>query len=187
MQFIGSRISYQSKDNVFSVVIAAGNQRYQEGLILAWLLSWILVGLYFMSQLFTDIESDLKRFIGLLLVFWAYYLYRIGKVFFWRKYGYESLRFLDDKLVYRKVIKGLGKPKTYFVDNLSDFKANEVKDTNVLKFLSNSFWTIGTDTIFIFHGKARQLNFGKQLTNLEAVALQRVLNKELARRKRKSA
>lgn len=186
MQFIGSRISYQSKNNIFSVVIASGNERYQEGLILVWLFSWLLAGIYFISQLFTDLTSDLKRFIGLLLVFWVYYLFKISKVFLWRKYGYESLRFVDDKFIYRKVIKGIGKPKEFFVDNLGDFKANEVKDTHVLKFLANSFWTIGADTMFIYHGKNKQLNFGKQLSNIEAVALQRILNKELMRRKRKS-
>ncbi|TXC78683.1 hypothetical protein [Luteibaculum oceani] len=185
MKFIGNRISHQKKEGIFSVVIAAGVEKAYERILLMWLLLWTLSGVYFITQLFADHSQELKLYIGILLSFWLYYEIRVGRVYFWRKAGYESIKFVEDKVLISQVILGRSKPKTYFVQNIDQFKADMPKETNVLEFLNNSFWVMGRPYISFQH-QGDTISFGRQLTESERKALVMLLNKELAYSKKKS-
>ncbi len=184
MKFIGNKVSIQNKSNVFSVVIAASVERWKESLLMAWLGAWIFCGGYFIMQLFGPIERELKLYLAVLVAFWAFYLIRIGKAFFWRKYGYESLRFEDDKLKLRLYGKVFGFTKEYFLENIEHFKRAEVNKVNPLFTIENSFWVVGGDRLeFQYQGKT--IRFGKQLEEDSISQLISAINSELIQRKRK--
>lgn len=181
MKFIGERISHQHKGGIFSLVIAATIERYKEALLLAWLLAWTTCGIFFLVQLFGPLERDAKLYLFVLLVFWAYYEYRITRIFLWRKYGYESLKMIGDKLYLRNVIRGRGKTREFFVENIENFLALEIKNP-LLKTMDSTFWLMGNDYIY-FTYQGRVVSFGKQLMPRDAAELVKVLNRELSDRK----
>ncbi len=183
MKFIGSRISHQSKGDVFSVVIAASVERYKETLLITWLFFWTCSGAYFIAQLFTPLPRETKLFMVVLLTFWAYYEYRIGKIFMWRKFGYESIKFIEDKVVIRDVVRGRGKTNEYFIDNIQHF-AKLGLENGWVKSMDQSFWVKGNGYIqFDYQGKL--ITFGKQLKEDEVSSLLQLVQKELIERKRK--
>ncbi len=184
MKFIGDRISYQKKDQVFSVVIAATVEKSKEILLLIWLICWTACGAYFIFQLFGDYNRDLKMYIGILLSFWAYYEFKIGKVYLWRRGGFESLKFKDDRLVLKEVVFGRTIPKEFYLENIERFIADMPKQTNIVESLNNSFWVKGAQYLrFTYQGK--DISFGRQLTEKERKGLVTLLNKELIHRKKK--
>jgi hypothetical protein len=182
MKFIGNRVSHQNKNGVFSVVIAASVERYKEALLAAWLLAWTICGLYFIIQLFGPYDRNAKLYIFVLLVFWGYYEYRIARIFLWRKYGYESIRIKDDKLYLRNVIRGRGKTREFFIENIEAFAKLQI-DNTWLKTMDSSFWIMGNDYIhFMYQGKL--VSFGRQLDAGTATDLIHLLNRQLIDRKR---
>ena len=185
MKFIGNRISFQNKDNIFSVVIAANVEKAYERLLLAWLILWTLSGTYFIYSLFGDYSRELKMYIAILLSFWLYYEIKIGRVYFWRKSGYESIRFIEDKLVLKRVLLGKSSPKTYFVQNIKEIYVDMPKQTQFYEVLHNSFWVMGRPSLSFDH-QGDIVSFGRQLNEQERKALHQVLTKELNQRKKKS-
>ncbi|MES2629468.1 MAG: hypothetical protein V4616_10920 [Bacteroidota bacterium] len=183
MKFIGSRISHQNKNGIFSVVIAASVERSKETLLATWLFFWTCSGIYFITQLFTPLPKETKLVIAVLLTFWGYYEYRIGLIFLWRKFGYESIKFADDKLVIRDVIRGRGKSREFFIDNIPHFAKLKLEEGWV-KSMDQSFWVKGNGYIqFQYQGKL--VHFGKQLTDEETSKLLDLVQRELIERKRK--
>ncbi len=182
MKYIGNRISYQNKHNIFSVVIAASVERYKESLLATWLVCWSACGLYFLWQLFSDLPRETKMYIVILIAFWAYYEFRVFKMFMWRKFGYESLKFVEDRLVIKEVIKGRGKEKTFFLDNINHFGKLKV-DNNWMKTMDQSFWVKGNGYLQFEH-QGLLVTFGRQLDDAESSNLLAVMQKELQERKR---
>ena len=182
MNYIGDRISYQSKNNIFSVVIAASVERSKESLLAAWLFCWSLCGLYFIYQLFSDLPRETKMYIMILLAFWGYYELRVFRMFMWRKFGYESIKFIDDKLVIKDVVKGHGKEKSYFIDNIAQIGRLKLEN-NWMKTMDQSFWVKGTG-ILQFEYQGKLVGFAKQIGDKESNALLAVMQKELAERKK---
>lgn len=185
MKFIGDRISYQDKDNIFSVVIAANVEKAYERLLLGWLILWSLSGAYFIYSLFGPYTKELKLYIGILLSFWLYYEIKIGRVYFWRKGGYESIKFIGDKLIIQEVLLGRGKPKTYFVQNIARIDIDMPKQTNFFEVLNHSFWVMGRPYLSFEH-QGKIVAFGRQLKETERKALFKLLNLQLAQSKKKS-
>lgn len=184
MKFIGERISYQKKDNIFSVVIAANVDKSYERLLLVWLVLWTCCGAYFVFQLLGDLSKDLKLYIAILLSFWAYYEFKIGRVYFWRKGGFESIKIIDDKLVVKEVVFGRSLPKNFFLENIGRFEADDPKDTNLLEALNQSFWVKGAQYI-LFDYQGKRISFGRQLNKNERKSLVTLLNNELIQKRKK--
>lgn len=184
MRFIGKKISIQNNKETLSIIIAASVERWKETLLMGWLAAWIFCGGYFIFELFGPNDKDLKLYLGVLLVFWAFYLLRIGKAFFWRKYGYESLRFEGDALKLKLYGKVFGFTKEYFVENISTFKKVEMAKFNPLSTVEDSFWVVGGDKLeFEYNGKI--IRFAKQIDAESTTQLMTALNAELIQRKRK--
>lgn len=182
MKFIGNRISHQSKNGVFSVVIAASVEKYKETLLATWLFFWTASGIYFLAQLFGPFPKETKLFIVVLLSFWAYYEYRVINIWMWRKFGYESIKFMDDKLLIRDVVRGKGKTREFFIDNIQHFMKVKI-DNQWVSSMNQSFWVKGTGQVhFEYQGKL--IHFGKQLNDNELSSLLTLVSKELIERKR---
>jgi len=182
MKYIGNRISYQSKNGIFSVVIAASVERSKESLLAAWLFCWSICGLYFIYQLFSDLPKETKMYIVILVAFWAYYELRVFRMFRWRKFGYESIKFIEDRLVIKDVVKGRGKEKSYFIENIKQIGRLKMEN-NWMKTMDQSFWVKGTG-ILQFEYQGKLIAFGRQIDDKESNALLSVIQKELADRKK---
>lgn len=184
MKFIGNRISFKEKAGIFSIVIAASVEKYKETLLAAWLLCWTLSGGYFIYQMFTPLPKETKLAVVVLLSFWAYYEYRVFTIFLWRKYGYESIRFIEDKIVIRDVIKSRGKSQEYYIENIKQLVKLQI-DSHWMKVMDQSFWVKGNGYIqFEYQGKL--ITFGRQLNDTELNQLFSVIHQQLSQRKKRS-
>lgn len=178
MKFIGEKISLQKKDGIFSVVIAAAIERYQEGLVLVWALTWTLCGSFFIVQLiWGDDPRETKLYMVILLSFWAYYEYKAVSIFFWRKWGYESLKMMDGRLYLRNVVKGMGKTKDYFLENIDEFYTKKREAKSFVEVMNNTFWVKGNHSVY-FKYQGKTIGLGRQIDIEEAKKLCAILNYE---------
>lgn len=179
VKHISERVSYKEHGDKTTIVISTAIERWKEGLMLIWLLSWTLCGMYFAYELFFNHPGeDLKVALFIMLSFWAFFEYRIGKAFLWRKYGMEFIKIEDNQFFIKNSIKGYGKAIPYFSDNIKNIHLLEKKETSALSFLENSFWFVGGETIGLYH-KDKLVKLGKQLSKEEAKKLVEFLKKNL--------
>lgn len=179
VKHLSERVSYKDHGDKITIVISTAIERWKEGLMLIWLLSWTICGIYFCYELFYK-SPDKNLQIGLVIMisFWVFFEFRIGKAFLWRKYGMEFIKIADGQLFIKNSIKGYGKSIPYFCDNIKNIHILEKKETSPLAFLENSFWFVGGETIG-FHHKDKFIKLGKQLSVEEAKKLVDYLKKNL--------
>lgn len=178
---ISERVSYKDHDNYTTIVISTKIDRWKESLMLFWLMAWTACGLYFIYELSVN-EHDRQTTIGLVIMiaFWIYFEVRIGRAFLWRKFGMEFIKIDDGQVFYKRSIKGYGKAKTFFCDNIKKLQKIEKNNLNPLTFLEGSSWFIGGETIqFLHEGKITQ--FGLQLSDKERDKLLETFKKKIKR------
>jgi hypothetical protein len=187
MRLISERISIDST-KYFSIVILGKLERWKESLLLFWLLSWTACGTIFLYYFFGDTPFRHNITMLIMISFWLYFELRIGKVFFWRRSGFEQLQFKDDQFTIKNSLLGRGKERIYKVKDLEAFSSIPYSNKNFFSFMDNSFWVYGGDRIY-FDYFGKKVVLGKQLKDDEIKKLLQVLNgqlKEVKRAVRKS-
>lgn len=152
MKTIGNFISYEDSGKQLTIVISPREERWKEGLILMWLLSWSVVGAYFIYELLYGNNPDTTR-VGLIVMvgFWAYFEVRIGRALIWKMFGKELIRITADKMTYKRDVKGYGKAKSFFLDNIKNFGIIKTNDRSFTAVMNNSFWLKGNETLGFDH------------------------------------
>ncbi|MFT6845000.1 MAG: hypothetical protein ACJAUV_001190 [Flavobacteriales bacterium] len=178
MRFIGEKISHQKQEGVFTAVISPKIAGIKETLLLTWLLAWTFCGVFFIAQLFGTDPRETKLALSVMVVFWVYFEFRIGKAYLWRKYGLERLMIKDGSLLIKNDIKGFGKAKTFFVDNVQHLGLIKTSNKNFFNFMNSSFWVIGGETIG-FECLNKPVTLGQNLSKQDATTLIRLLESEL--------
>ncbi|HEX7412742.1 MAG TPA: hypothetical protein VF411_01765, partial [Bacteroidia bacterium] len=86
---IGNRISTLKADGVSSFVIIPTIANWKLYLLFVWLLLWTVSGIIVIGNYFTLSNSNTKIMMVVWLGFWAYFEFRIGKAFLFKKFGKE--------------------------------------------------------------------------------------------------
>ncbi len=136
--------------------------RWQEALLVGWLLAWTGCGVYFMTQLFGDHSRDLKLAIVVLLSFWVYYEYRITYILLWRKFGVERIRVDTEALLIKDEIKSYGKVRRHFLENVRDIALVEEKEKSWGFRMNDMFWDKEEGKLS-FRYSGQEIRFGRQL------------------------
>lgn len=178
MKFIGDKVSHQKQQGVFTLVISPKVTSLKETLLLTWLLAWTFCGIFFITQLFGPDPRETKLAIGVMVAFWAYFEFKICKAFFWRKHGLERIMIKDGYLHIKNDIKGFGKAKMYFIDNIQNLGLIKTNKKNFFEFMGNSFWVIGGETIGFEH-LGKPVTFAQHLDDRDAKLLVRLMESEL--------
>lgn len=195
MKWISERISYHRHDEYTTILISTKVEKWKEGLLLAWLISWALVGVSiiyvlisgnYLENLATETpQNQLKLFLVLFLVFWAYYLYKIIRVYIWRKKGVEYFKLEKNSLVLKKAFGKIGKANQYLYENMGEIKLIESSPRSFANVMQGAFWDIGNESVqFEYYGK--QILFGTQLDANEANKLKQFINAEMKKYAKKS-
>ncbi|MBL7937189.1 MAG: hypothetical protein JNM51_15380, partial [Bacteroidia bacterium] len=87
VQVIGKRSSILIKDQVFSLVILPTDDKKKVNLMFLWLLAWSVSGVIVIANYFTLQQESAKLFIIIWLAFWAYFEFKIIRVFMWKRFG----------------------------------------------------------------------------------------------------
>lgn len=192
MKWLSERISFHKHENYTTIIVSSKIESWKESLIFGWLMLWTLIGLAIIYFLVTDNYSqamlentskkDLQLYLGVFLVLWGYFEYRVARVYLWRKKGMEYFKFDAEKLTIKRAFGKYGKANEYMYDNISELKVIERKDKSYSKVMGSAFWDIGNEALsFMYHG--RQIIFGVQLEPAEAKSFKTFFSDELKKRK----
>lgn len=194
MKWLSERISYHKHENYTTLIISSKVESWKESLIFGWLMLWTLIGgiiIYFLatdnytsSMLENTNKKDLQLYLGVFLVLWAYFEYRVGRVYLWRKKGMEYFKFDKDRLIIKRAFGKYGKANEYLYDNISEIKELERKERSFASVMGGSFWDISNETV-AFKYFDKQVIFGVQLEEKEAKQLKKFFSDEIKTWKKK--
>lgn len=172
---ISERISYKKHPDFITLVISPRLEEKKQLLLSFWFFAWTFCGLVFISQLFFAKTQEFIISLIVMISFWAYYEYRIGYVWMWRRKGVELIKLEDGKMTYKRSLRSMGKAYDFYVDNIRNFGFVEIKPTSFGAVMSNSFWVIGGERLR-FEYQNKEVKIGIQLSDEEADKLRRFLN-----------
>lgn len=184
IRFLTEQISCSERNNSFTIVIAARTERWKEALLLAWVLAWTTSGVFFMLELGRDISREIRMALVILLFFWAYFEIKTVRALFWRLWGFEQIRFTPGRLTYKRSVRGYGKRRDYFLDNIDVFKKTDIAPRSFVATMEDSFWMVGGERIYFEH-LSRSQGLAMQLGHKDTEKLIQLLNQQLNRWKRK--
>lgn len=173
---ISKRVHFVRSPESLVITINQKVERWKESLLMAWLAAWLFCGIYFLAELIATTDSGLKTFLAISLAFWAFFLFRIGKVFFWRILGEEIIEITKETISIRNAMGPFGKKEVFRMNQIRKFGVIKYNSRSFFQFMDESFWIIGGDK-FGFEYGGKRIQFGKQLNPKEVTALGRMLEK----------
>lgn len=183
MKQIGNKITFVNDKDKLTVVISSKVEKWKEISLLIWVFLWTICGAIFI-YFFTKAEVQKEQlFYVIVLSFWLYFEFRIGKALLWRLFGKELLKIDSDKFYFKKSILGYGKSSSFFIENIKEpFEVVDYKRNNLVENLEDSFWTIGGGRLKLPYN-SKVLDFGFQISENDAKLLCRLLQSTINHRK----
>ncbi|MBM3170941.1 MAG: hypothetical protein FJZ75_04945 [Bacteroidetes bacterium] len=179
MNFISERVGYEATDEGLTVRIKASkaSDLKKLNLMKAWVIAWGISGGLIGSALFLNYPADLKLYLLIFLAFWAYFLFKITRAYYFRKYGIETIFLNGDQLMLRKDIHGKpGKQVFFRLKEKNAFRHLDKNDKG--SWFYDSFW-IDSGGNCGFGKPGSEYRFGIQLEKTEAQQLVKLLNKQI--------
>jgi hypothetical protein len=175
-QKISERI-YVEKPNPHEVYIEIDQKipRWQESMLLVWLMAWTFCGGVFVYYAFQPGPWSDRIFFIISTSAWAYFFVRIAKVFLWRRMGKEKIWIRTGEMEIQNSIGKWGKKEKFKLANIQKLGMIKQDPGNFFVFLDNSFWIIGGDKIGFVHGSTPH-RIGKQLSVRESDLLLKVVD-----------
>lgn len=183
MERISDRVSVERSKDKMTVVISARLPRFQEGLLLMWVLLWTACGAAFIHQLATLENGAPRAFMIGVCVFWLFYEVRVGRTLLWRMRGFELWRVKTGVFTIKDSIFGYGKARDWFIANISELGVLSIDRSDWRFQFTDSFWTMAGERLGFKHIE-RRVAFGKGLSDEEAEALLRILKERFAQERR---
>lgn len=170
MKIISKRSSLLIKDNTFSLVILPSDGKKKTMFLLLWLMAWSVSGLIIMVNYFTLTNEKSKTMIIIWLGFWAYFEFKILKVFLWKRFGKEKLWIKNGTLHYQQSVNEKGKIKEFDTNLVSDWRLITLEKTNFADQFNQTFWVKGGERIE-FTCRGNTVKLGMQLSDEEATII----------------
>ena len=174
---VSERLYFKRNNEELQIEITQQIPRIKETLLITWLVAWLVCGLVFIGS-WLESTGDQSMFLGISVAFWAFFMFRIGKVYFWRKKGKEIIRFKEGLLTIQNAIGSKGKVSSFRIQNINSFGQIAMNQGNFLQSLDFSFWVIGGDRLG-FNYESQKIRFGKQLNDKEITVLARIFEKAI--------
>jgi hypothetical protein len=178
IQVISPRSSILIKDQVFSLVILPTEEKKKVNFLFLWLLAWSVSGVIVMANYFTLTQDNAKMMLIVWLAFWAYFEFKIIRVFMWKRFGKEKLWIKNGTLQYQQDINGRGKIKEFDLNLISEFSLIAITTGSIADTFSQTFWVKGGERIE-FTAQSQVVKFGMQLNDEEAKKIILALHKFL--------
>lgn len=179
MKWIGNRISYVDQEHKTTFVIIPENPGIVKSLIGAWFSMWVVIGgVLIWAWTYYPMKRELHLVMIVFMVFWFYYFLRVGRSFFWLMFGKEMLKIDKISLTIKNSIKGYGKAKEFYLENISKVRVCIPKSNSLQAAWENSPWIRGGERLeFDYMGKT--IRFGRKLDEKESKLLFQVITKRL--------
>ena len=191
MKWLSDRISYHRHDEYTTILISSKVEKWKESLLFGWMMLWLIIGIAIIYVLISgdyvkmdsakEVKDQARLFLLLFLVFWAYFAYRIVKVYLWRKKGVEYIKLDKDSFLIKRAFGKMGKAHTYKYNEMRELELIDQPVRSFANVMGSSFWDISNETLnFEFQGKV--VNFGIQLEAEEAKKIKQFIDAEIKKR-----
>ncbi|MEQ8908752.1 MAG: hypothetical protein RIC95_06140 [Vicingaceae bacterium] len=175
---MAQRISTEKKADGLLIKIKAYRDEDKQKLLTVWLGAWTLCGLAIISQLFTEVDRELKTLIIVFFAFWGYFEYLVVKAFRWRKSGEEQFFITEENLQYGRTYNNRGFLKPYRKDLINKLRTIDGETNTFVRVFSDSYWVIGGERL-AFSAGGKVIPCGLRLTDKESKKLLKLVNQEL--------
>ena len=178
---IGDRITFQQDDDQLRVDIRQHIPPAQMTLLTVWLLLWCILEaavLYFWTQ--EPAEGNAALGYAIYSAFWAFFAFRIGKVWLWRKRGVEVITVDRRGLSVALAFGQRGLPDFFAHGRYSLPRRIEDNPQQILRTFEKAFWSMGGETLQFSSGK-KTMVMGKQLDDRDADALLKLIQAAVRR------
>lgn len=176
-----TRIGVSQREQSLTIEIHPIQDKTKSNLLLAWLLVWTLCGVLVFSQFFSNMSKEEKLLMAVWMAFWAYFEYKIGNAYLWRKSGKELISIDQENLIYKQQVGQKVNSKSFLLDNISELSVYEFGKNNFSDSVQNSYWVKGNETVFFMHFGSK-IGIGLQLNKEEANQLFHLLKKQLKKK-----
>jgi hypothetical protein len=178
--FESNRIILKDTPEELEITISGAIPKKQFFALSIWLLLWSFAGGYVITQMFTNLPNETKLFMGVWLIFWVYFEYKIGSAWLWRRYGREVFLLKKDKSQLRFEVAYGGRASEFNTIEINKVELTEATKGIFVKNYFSSFWVVGGEAIgFMYNGK--QYLFGRQIPEKDASFLQKKIDARLKR------
>lgn len=178
MKKLGERITVIEEGAHTLIEISAKIESWKQTLLISWFVAWTFCGIVVGSQFGNDLSRDLYILVVVYMSFWLYFEYKIAHSVLWRLFGKELIILEPGYLKLKRDIKGYGKIKPYFKENIKGLRLMEKNNRSFAQSYNDSFWVIGGEKI-VFDNLGTQQGFGLQLEEAEAKKLLQYLRKKI--------
>lgn len=176
-----NRLSISQREQALLIEIHPIQDKTKSNLLLAWLVVWTLCGILVFSQFFTNMSKEEKLLMAVWMAFWAYFEFKIGNAYLWRKNGKELISIDQDNLVYKQLVGQKTSTKSFLLDNISALSVYEFGKNNFSDSVQSSYWVKGNETVFFTHFGSK-VGLGLQLNKEEATLLFQTIKKQLKKK-----
>ena len=185
MKWIGNRISFLDEPLKTTFIIYPESKSWVRAAMGAWVAMWLTIGLVVIWSLnMLNLTQQEKIILYVFLTLWFYYLYRVGKSFFWLLWGKELIKIDETAFTYKKSIRSYGKAGVFYFENIKDMKIVIPKENSIQAVWESSPWIKGGERIeFEYMGK--MIRFGQKLKETDAKLLYNVVTKRIQERMKK--
>jgi hypothetical protein len=183
MKWIGKRISFVDSDTKTTIVVTPENVGFYKAMIGAWFAMWAVIGFTMIwawntFEMKPTMRETLSFMFLIFMLFWAYYLIRVGRMFFWLLYGSENIKLDKIALTIKTSIKGYGRARQYYLENIQKIRINVPNEGSFQATWENSPWIRGGERLeFDYMGKT--VRFGRKLNEQESKQLFQLLTKKV--------
>lgn len=178
MKKIGKQISVEKTDKAaLKVVIKPFVEAGKMLQLKLWSYAWSICGLIIITSLFTyDYNKDEYVMVGIFLIFWGYFEYKVIYALRWNLKGEEVIELDGQQMIYTKLLAGRGLPQFFDIKMMKHFIYNEATERGFFSDVIKSSWFVGGEVIqFAYDDSLKSL--GMKLPKKDADQLIVLLNK----------
>jgi hypothetical protein len=175
---IGQQIQYEKNGkNQLSLEINPVLPKSKKSLLFLWGLSWTICGLIIFGALFfSDFKKEEYLGVGIFLIFWTYFEFKVVHAIRWNAFGKEILHIKDGEFSYLKSISERGFPQVVEVSKLSAFRFATDSESGLWSDINKSSWFVGGEVVeYQSDGSVKRI--GMKLSKKDALQLVNLLNK----------
>jgi hypothetical protein len=126
-----------------------------------------------------------KLIVGIFMVFWCYYAFRVFRSFFWLLWGKELIKIDEVAMHYKKSIRSYGRSVPYYLENVQKMELFVPKEKSFQSVFEDSPWVSGGERI-VFDYLGKPIRVGRKLDEKDAKLLFQLITKKIEERIKKS-
>lgn len=176
IKVLSDKVSYEQSKGYLKIIILGRIEKWKESILFAWCIAWLFSGVVIGREYFVTTDRDVKLTISIFMIFWIYYLYRIGKVWIYRKGGNELIKVENGELTLKRSFFTYGRTLTFPLENISEFQKIDLNKKSIVYAFESGWWVLGNPRLCFKH-QGRMVRFAMQIDDEVRDKLYRLIDK----------